>query len=47
MIDNTITVYITDNVDNKITILYLEAAWVEALSSGYGLTPYGLIGYGS
>ena len=43
---NQITVYITDNVDNKITALYLEASWVEQLSAGFGQTYFGLYGFG-
>ena len=41
-----IIVYITDNIDNKVTALYLNAGWVEGLSQGFGVGGFGLTDFG-
>jgi hypothetical protein len=43
---NEITAYYKSNYGNLVTAIYLEAEWVEELSSGFGQTGFGLTGFG-
>ena len=41
-----ITIYITDNIDNLITPVFLDAEWVNKYSAGFGNTGFGLFYFG-
>jgi len=43
---NQITAYYTTDHDNLVTAIYLDANWVERLSSGFGQTYFGLYDFG-
>ena len=44
--DNQIIAYYTTDTGILATPIYLDDTWVEGLSSGFGLTAFGLYSFG-